>query len=134
MTSWVATSGNLEAVERVDVLAKVPGQIDALHAEEGQRVADDEPLLELDPNEYRLAGDRAEAEMLKKEADLARSDRMHEQGVISKQDYGQAQYDLRHAQLSRSTFAFSSRRPIGLAHHSASGAADARGSGARGSG
>ncbi len=100
MTSWILTSGNLEAVERVDVLAKVPGQIESLHAEEGTRVVAGDLLAELDPNEYRLAAARAEAELNKKRADLVRYRRMLSEGVLSQADFEQASYDLQQAQLA----------------------------------
>ncbi len=100
LSSWIQTSGNLEAVDVVDVLAKVPGQIDKLLVEEGTRVTAGDALLQLDPNEYRLAAARAQAELDKKNSDLERYRRMLDEGVLSKVDFSQAEYDLRQAELA----------------------------------
>jgi len=53
VSSWIIASGNLEAIELVEVLAKVPGQVQPLLVEEGTRVEQGDTLVELDPNEYR---------------------------------------------------------------------------------
>jgi len=100
VTSWIIASGNLEAVELVDVLAKVPGQIDTLRVEEGTRVNQGDVLLELDPNEYGLAAARAEAELNKKKADMIRYERMLGEGVLARVDYDQAVYDVRQSELA----------------------------------
>ena len=100
MASWILASGNLEAVELVEVLAKVPGQVDSLLVEEGARLSRGDVMVELDPNEYRLAAARAEAEADKKRADLTRYERMLSEGVLSRVDFDQAKYDLRQAELA----------------------------------
>ena len=99
-TSWIMASGNLEAVEIVDVLAKVPGQVQRLAVEEGSTVEAGSVLLELDPNEYRIAAERAQAEVDKKVADLSRYERMLREGVLSQVDYDQARYDQRQSELA----------------------------------
>jgi len=100
VTSWIVASGNLEAVELVEVLAKVPGQVETLLVEEGTLVKQGDVLLELDPNEYRLAAARAEAELNKKKADMARYERMLGEGVLAQVDYDQAVYDVRQSELA----------------------------------
>lgn len=100
VTSWIIASGNLEAIELVEVLAKVPGQVETLRVEEGTRVQQGDVLVELDPNEYRLAAARAEAELNKKKADMARYERMLGEGVLAQVDYDQAVYDVRQSELA----------------------------------
>ena len=100
VTSWIIASGNLEAVELVEVLAKVPGQVETLRVEEGTRVNQGDVLVELDPNEYRLAAARAEAELNKKKADMTRYERMLGEGVLAQVDYDQAVYDVRQSELA----------------------------------
>lgn len=100
IASWIMSSGNLEAIDLVDVLAKVPGQIETLAVEEGDRVEAGDVLLELDPNEYRVAAARTQVEVDKRQADLARYQRMLAEGVLSKVDFAQAEYDLRQAELA----------------------------------
>ncbi len=100
MSSWIMSSGNLEAIGLVDVLAKVQGQVDRLLVEEGTRVRAGDTLLELDPDEYRLRAERAEAEADKKRSDLLRYRRMLAEGVLSKVDFAQAEYEVRQADLA----------------------------------
>ncbi|NKB88652.1 MAG: efflux RND transporter periplasmic adaptor subunit [Acidobacteria bacterium] len=100
VASWIVASGNLEAVELVEVLAKVPGQVETLAVEEGTRVNQGDVLVELDPNEYRIAAARAEAELNKKQADMTRFERMLSEGVLSQVDFDQAVYDVRQAELA----------------------------------
>ncbi|MFQ5744856.1 MAG: efflux RND transporter periplasmic adaptor subunit [Acidobacteriota bacterium] len=100
ISSSITASGNLEAIEIVDILAKVPGQIEQLLVEEGTEVAADDTLMQLDPTEYRLAADRAEAEVDKRRDDLGRYDRMLAEGVLAQSDYDQARYELRQAELA----------------------------------
>lgn len=54
-------SGTVDA-RQVDVAFQVPGRIAKLLADEGDVVAAGQPLAELDPADYRLASQRAEAQ------------------------------------------------------------------------
>jgi len=100
VSSWIVASGNLEAVQSVEVLAKVAGQADTQPVEEGTSVAQGDVLVQLDPNEYRLAAARAQAELDKKRADLTRYQEMLDQGVVSRVDFDQAVYDARQSELA----------------------------------
>lgn len=86
---WEDYSGRLEAVDRVDVRARVAGQVEAVHFREGGLVAKGDLLVTLDQAPYRAAAARAEAEVARAEAraaftarELGRANKLSETGNI----------------------------------------------------
>ncbi|SBW11829.1 RND family efflux transporter MFP subunit [uncultured Alphaproteobacteria bacterium] len=86
---WEDYSGRLEAVDRVDVRARVAGQVEAVHFREGGLVAKGDLLVTLDQAPYRAAVARAEAEVARAEAraaftarELGRANKLSESGNI----------------------------------------------------
>jgi len=59
--SVVAAVGSVEAFEVVQVTARVPGAVEAVLFREGQLVEAGQPLVEIEPERYRLAVEEAEA-------------------------------------------------------------------------
>lgn len=57
--------GSLDAFERVAVTARVAGTVERVILREGQTVSAGQPLVEIDPERYRLAVDAAEAALQK---------------------------------------------------------------------
>jgi multidrug efflux system membrane fusion protein len=57
----VTAVGSLEAFERVAVTARVAGAVERVNFREGQLVSKGQPLIEIEPERYRLAVDAAEA-------------------------------------------------------------------------
>lgn len=68
---WDDFSGRLEAVEKVDVRARVAGVVQAIHFAEGQPVAVGDRLVTIDPAPYAAIVARAEAQVAAAEARLA---------------------------------------------------------------
>lgn len=86
-------SGRLEAIERVDVRARVAGEVQAIHFREGALVRKGDLLVTIDPAPYAAAVRRADADVAAAEADLAlatseleRSRRLWERRVIPERD------------------------------------------------
>jgi RND family efflux transporter MFP subunit len=78
----------------ISVGVRVAGRIDRYFVEEGQSVAKDQPLVQLDDRDYRAAVAAMEARIASAranvalaEADLARGRALHAQGVISQQEF-----------------------------------------------
>jgi multidrug efflux system membrane fusion protein len=63
VTTWEEFSGRLEAVERVDIRARVAGTVQAVHFREGALVKKGDLLLTIDPAPYAAEVDRAEAQV-----------------------------------------------------------------------
>ncbi len=77
----------------ISIGVRVAGRIDRYVVEEGDRVKAGDPLVELDAREYRAALDRAEANLevarassVLADANLRRTQPLHRQGVLSKEE------------------------------------------------
>ena len=55
MIRWEEFSGRLEAVDRVDVRARVDAQVEAIHFREGGLVAKGDLLISLDKAPFKAA-------------------------------------------------------------------------------
>jgi RND family efflux transporter MFP subunit len=67
-------TGRFEAVQSVELRARVPGYLDAIHFRDGQLVKKGDLLFEIDPRPYRAALARAKAELSRSESQLSLSD------------------------------------------------------------
>jgi RND family efflux transporter MFP subunit len=87
-------SGYVVSAERYVALGvKVPGRIERYFVEEGDRVTKGDPLVEIDPREYRATVARIEATVAQaqatatlKEKQLARARTLARQGIISRDE------------------------------------------------
>lgn len=66
--------GSLDAFERVAVTARVAGAVEHVNLREGQVVSKGQPLVEIEPERYRLAVQAAEATMRKAMAGRAEAE------------------------------------------------------------
>jgi multidrug efflux system membrane fusion protein len=66
--------GSLDAFERVAVTARVAGAVERVNLREGQLVSKGQPLVEIEPERYRLAVQAAEATMNKQLAAKAEAE------------------------------------------------------------
>jgi RND family efflux transporter MFP subunit len=87
-------TGSFEAVNSVEIRARVNGYLDSIDFESGSLVKRDALLFQIDPRPYQatLARATAEAEALdaqmkRYEADQARNERLLPSGTISREDY-----------------------------------------------
>jgi multidrug efflux system membrane fusion protein len=94
VTEWQSYSGRLQAVERVDVRAQVPGMITKVYFRDGQQVKKGDPLFLIDPRPYQAAVDRATAQVAAARAraaftsaDDARAGKLLAANAISRRDY-----------------------------------------------
>src|SRR6478752_1707023 len=68
--SYLEYNGHLEAVEAVEIRARVKGLLEEIHFVEGEEVEAGPPLYTIDPREYRSAVARATADKAKAAADI----------------------------------------------------------------
>lgn len=104
VTEYGEYTGNLEAVQRVEIRPRVKGRIDKVHFKEGTEIREGTLLYEIDPSEYEVARDqakaaldravadkgRADAEQEKAQAALDRATRLRGGGGVSQEEYEQA--------------------------------------------
>ncbi|WP_419539406.1 efflux RND transporter periplasmic adaptor subunit [Methylobacterium mesophilicum] len=90
---WDAFSGRLEAVDRIDVRARVGGAILATHFAEGELVRAGDLLVTIDPAPYAAEVQRLEAQVAGAEArvgmtasDLERGQKLSDQHIVTARD------------------------------------------------
>ncbi|SEN10967.1 membrane fusion protein, multidrug efflux system [Luteibacter sp. UNCMF331Sha3.1] len=94
VTDWQAYSGRLQAINRIDIRALVPGTIMAVYFRDGQSVRKGDALFLIDPRTYTAAVDRATAQLAAARArqrfttlDYARSKKLLDGNAISRRDF-----------------------------------------------
>ena len=76
ITEWDEFTGRFEAVETVEVRARVSGLLDTVYFKDGQRITEGDLLLLIDPRPFEIALERAKAgvEQARAQLQLAKSD------------------------------------------------------------
>ncbi|HEY6281374.1 MAG TPA: efflux RND transporter periplasmic adaptor subunit [Burkholderiales bacterium] len=94
VVEWDEYTGRLEAVETVEVRARVSGYLTKINFKDGAKVKKGDLLYVIDPRQYQAEVDRTMAEVTRLEArlelaknDLARAERLIKTRAISEQDY-----------------------------------------------
>jgi membrane fusion protein, multidrug efflux system len=71
ITQWDEFSGRFEAIESVDVRARVSGFIQKVHFKDGQMVKEGDLLFTIDKRPFQIAVESAQAEIAQRKADVA---------------------------------------------------------------
>jgi RND family efflux transporter MFP subunit len=74
LVEWTEFTGRFEAVERVEVRARVSGYLDAVDFRDGQIVEKGQVLFLIDPRPFEVAFERAEADLASAEAQVKLAD------------------------------------------------------------
>lgn len=92
VVEWDEYTGRLEAVDTVDVRARVSGYLESIHFKDGQMVKKGDLIFVIDPRPYRAELDRAlaqsklsKARLSLAEKDLRRAKHLLSERVISKE-------------------------------------------------
>ncbi|HEX7811755.1 MAG TPA: efflux RND transporter periplasmic adaptor subunit [Burkholderiales bacterium] len=99
--------GNVETIASVAVKARVDGQITRVHVRDGQDVAADDLLFQLDPKPYQSQLEQAQANLARDQAQLEylqgqekRYQDLMNQNFVSKEGYAQVAANFRGAEAS----------------------------------
>ena len=97
VTEWDEYTGRFEAVERVEIRARVSGFLDSIHFEDGQVVNNGDLLFVIDPRPFRIALQQAEAELAQARSrlDLAVRDVQRAEPLLRKNAISEQRYDER---------------------------------------
>lgn len=87
--------GRVVAAEEVDLAFKVSGTLSCIAAEEGSRIAKGQLVAEMDPRDYQLQFDAAEAEYLSVRAEAERVMALYADSVSTADAYDKARYGLK---------------------------------------
>jgi len=104
VSAWNEFSGRLEAVDRVDVRARVSGAVQQVHFREGSLVKAGDLLVTIDPAPYQAEVARVEAQVAAAQArvtytqsELARSKALLEERAVAKRDFDERDNAAREA-------------------------------------
>jgi multidrug efflux system membrane fusion protein len=93
---WDELTGELQAVNTVDVHPRVSGFIDSVQFTEGARVAKGQLLFQIDPRPFQIEIERLDAELRRAQSKLdfatagrARAERLYAQNAIAREEYEQ---------------------------------------------
>src|ERR1700736_2902515 len=93
---WDELTGELQAVNTVDVHPRVSGFIDSVQFTEGARVAKGQVLFQIDPRPFEIEIERLSAELKRAQSKLdyataghARAERLFAQNAIAREEYEQ---------------------------------------------
>src|SRR5439155_1879463 len=93
VTEWDEYPGRLEAVDMVEVRARVTGYLQSVHFKDGAEVPKGDLLFVIDPRPYQADLERAEAELKQAETrlelainELARAERLLKSKAISEEE------------------------------------------------
>jgi membrane fusion protein, multidrug efflux system len=104
---WDEYTGRLEAVETVDVRARVSGYLEKVNFKDGSKVQKGDLLFVIDPRPYQAELNRAEAELQRVRArlelaknDLARAERLFRKRAISEEELDTRTKGLRESEAT----------------------------------
>ncbi len=100
ISTYYSATASLDPNKEADVLARVNGIIKSLAAEEGDRVAEGQVLIEIEDAEYRHRVTQAEVELHQQRLQLERSEKMLAQGLVSAEDADAARSQMKAAEAS----------------------------------
>ena len=102
---WDEYPGHIEAVEIVEVKARVPGYLDSIHFQDGAEVKAGDLLFVIDPRPYRAELDRAQAGRKRAETrlelaknDFQRAATLHATRAISEEEFDTRNKAVREAE------------------------------------
>lgn len=108
ITLWDEYWGRFEAVESVEVRARVSGFVDKIHFRDGQIVKAGDLLYTIDPRPFRIAVESAEAEVIRTKAQVAlaeseveRARPLLKSAAVTERDFEQRQANLNIAKAQK---------------------------------
>lgn len=100
IASYYTATAALEAEKQAEILARVTGIVEVLDCEEGDQVKENDVLLRVVNDEYRLRLSQAEANTAKLKDRSQRLKDMWERNLVSAEEYETAQSDLKAAEAA----------------------------------
>ncbi|QDV35721.1 efflux RND transporter periplasmic adaptor subunit [Tautonia plasticadhaerens] len=101
VTEWDYFTGRLQAVQEVEVRARVGGYLDEIHFKDGDLVDEGELLFTIDPRPYEATRDQARArvEQAQAQLELARREQNRSAQLVRRNAETQEEYDIKASQV-----------------------------------
>jgi len=107
ITTYADFTGRLEAINTVEIRARVTGHLDRVRFKDGDEVSVGTPLFEIDPRQYQFDLDRAEGSAAQIEARLERLELDHHRltalfnrGAIGREEFDRVSGDVKETRAS----------------------------------
>ncbi len=107
VVDWDEYTGRIQAVQSVEIRARVSGYLESVHFSDGQMVAQGDLLFVIDPRPYRAALDGARADLARQQSKLEftrneaqRAERLLARNAISREEYESRTTELRDSEAS----------------------------------
>lgn len=101
ISDYLLLSSTIETENVVDIYPLVGGVIEEIFTEEGVWVEEGQPLLQLEDDEIILNEKQAEVDYEQQKANFSRLEQMHSQNLISNEEFENARFTLKQAEIVR---------------------------------
>lgn len=99
ISSYLLYNSTIETEQMADVYSRIPGLVEKIYVEEGDRVRKNQPLLQIEQDEYALSEEKARLEYDKKKSEFKRFETLKEKNLVSEEEFENARLALRQAEL-----------------------------------
>jgi len=99
ISNYLLYNSTVETEQTVDIFSRIPGLVEKIYVEEGNRVKKDQPLLQLEQDEYVLEEENAKLQYEKQKSEFKRFQILKEKNLISEEEFENARLALRQAEL-----------------------------------
>ncbi len=99
ISSFLLYNSTLETEQMADVYPKISGVAEEIYAEEGDQVLKDQPLLQIEQDEYILAEEKARLDYDKQKSEFERFNALKNQDLVSEEEFETARLSVRQAEL-----------------------------------
>lgn len=100
IASYLLYSAPLETEQTVTVYSRIQGLVEKIFVEEGQHVKRNQPLLQLEQQEYQLAEERARLEFERQTANFKRLQALQTKNLVSEEEYENARLQMKQAEIA----------------------------------
>jgi membrane fusion protein (multidrug efflux system) len=99
ISSYLLYNSTLETEQMADVYSRIPGLVEEIYVEEGKRVSRDQPLLQIEQEEYILEEEKARLSFDTQKSEFERFQALKDKNLISVEEFETARLSLRQAEL-----------------------------------
>lgn len=99
ISSFLLYNSTLETEQMADIFSRISGLVVKLFVEEGDHVRKNQPLLQLEQDEYVLEEQKAKLQYDKQKTEFKRFEALKEKNLISEEEFENSRLSMRQAEL-----------------------------------